>query len=211
MNKKPYLILVAGASASGKSTVSEEIVCSLKEEGLKVLHLCQDRFYVSQLANNYNGRTNYDHPNAFDWDEMRTILEKLLANEQVPLPIYDYTTHSRSKEVDIVQDYDVIILEGLFALYDQQILAKAIAKIFVDTPPDECLIRRLTRDMKERKRSFDSVINQWRNDVRAMYREFIEPTRANADIILPWTSWSNAALVMVKSGLKEYLKEHELL
>ncbi len=211
MNKKPYLILVAGASASGKSTVSEEIVCSLKEEGLKVLHLCQDRFYVSQLANNYNGRTNYDHPNAFDWDEMRTILEKLLANEQVALPIYDYTTHSRSKEVDIVQDYDVIILEGLFALYDQQILAKAIAKIFVDTPPDECLIRRLTRDMKERKRSFDSVINQWRNDVRAMYREFIEPTRANADIILPWTSWSNAALVMVKSGLKEYLKEHELL
>ncbi len=211
MNKKPYLILVAGASASGKSTVSEEIVTSLQHEGLKVLHLCQDRFYLSQLHNNYNGKTNYDHPTAFDWQEMRATLAQLLANQEVTLPIYDYTTHSRSSQVDVVFDYDVIILEGLYALYDPQILNQAMVKIFVDTPPDECLIRRLTRDMQERKRSFDSVINQWRDDVRAMYREFIEPTKANADLILPWTSWSVAGLEMTTSGLREYLKKHELL
>lgn len=211
MRKKPYLILVAGASASGKSTVSDEIVNSLKGENLRVLHLCQDRFYVPNLSNNYNGKTNYDHPSAFDWKKMKEIINKLLNNECVQLPIYDYVTHSRIQETDTVGNYDAIILEGLYTLYDHEILAKATAKIFVDTPPDECFIRRLGRDMIERKRTYDSIIDQWRNDVRPMYHEFIEPTRANADIILPWTSWSKVALTMVKSGLREYLKEHELL
>lgn len=208
-NSKPILILVDGASGSGKTTVSSEIAQKLPKE-IKHAIICQDRYYVdSSSAHNTIDRIefNYDHPSAFRWNLMRQDIIDLLNKKAVNLPIYDYTRHETKSETDLISDIDVIILEGIYALYDEEINKLANLKIFVDTPKDECLIRRLERDVNFRGRTLTSVINQWRDTVRPMYDKFIEPLKFRADIIIPWSNHSQLALDAVSHSLLGILKE----
>ena len=211
---KPILILVDGASGSGKTTVSSEIINNLPGN-VKSVIVCQDRYYVnSDTAHHTEDHVdfNYDHPAAFEWELMRNDVKKLLNGEPVDLPIYDYVEHKRKSETDLVQGVDVIIMEGIYALYDKEINKMATLKIFVDTPKDECLIRRLERDVNSRGRSLQSVINQWRETVRPMYDKFIEPLKFKADIIVPWSNHSQSALDTVRFGLIGLLQgKNELL
>lgn len=207
---KPILILLAGGSGSGKTTVAEEIIKNLPTD-IDGIAICQDRFYLDKTSDKTKNldEINYDHPNALNWRLMRKQLKSLLNNKTTYLPIYDYKIHGHFKEKDKIKPTDVIIFEGIHALYDEEINNLSDLKIFVDTPKDESFIRRLERDVKLRNRSIDSVISQWRTTVRPMYDAFIEPAKLKADIIIPWNEFQRKAVEIIRRGLID-LHKHKV-
>jgi uridine kinase len=161
MKHKIVLIIVCGGTGSGKTTVANEIKTILPKR-ISSQIICMDRFYKEHNCKDGNLylKHNFDHPNAFDWKLMFNSLKSLLANKATKLPIYSYQKSKRENEKELVKPTDVIILEGILALYDADIRALADIKIFVDTPDDERFIRRLIRDKKERNRSDDDIVGQ---------------------------------------------------
>ncbi len=209
MNKKPMLILVAGGTGSGKTTVAYEIKKILPSHIASQI-VCLDQFYKSSdgLTTEQAYETvNFDHPNAFDWELLNQKIDNLLNGNKTELPQYDYTICKRKKETTIVEPTDVIILEGILSLYDQNILSKADLKIYVDTPDDERFIRRLLRDRAERKRSDEDTISQWRKTLRPMQRQFISPQKTEANIIIPWSKVNNIAIKAIQGAIQEFLKK----
>ena len=184
-NHKPFVIGVAGGSGSGKSTVTRQVLASVGPGMASVLY--QDDYYLDQteLSPEERRKINYDHPDAFDWPLMMQHLQALRRGEPVEMPTYDFTAHNRASQTITVQPAPVIVVEGLFALFDADLRKMMSLKIFVDTAPDVRFIRRLQRDMAERGRSAESVINQYMDTVRPMHKQFIEPTKRRADVILP--------------------------
>jgi uridine kinase len=184
-NNKPFVIGVAGGSGSGKSTVTREVLASIGPEMVAVV--MQDDYYLDQthLSAEERRNTNYDHPKAFDWPLMVQHVQALRRGESIEMPIYDFAADNRSSQTITVKPAPVIVIEGLFALYDADMRKMMSLKIFVDTAPDVRFIRRLQRDIAERGRSADSVIKQYLETVRPMHKQFIEPTKRRADVILP--------------------------
>ncbi len=184
-DNKPFVIGVAGGSGSGKSTVTREVLKSIGQEMAAVV--MQDDYYLDQtdIAPDERPKTNYDHPDAFDWPLMMQHVDALRRGEAIEMPEYDFSLHNRSRKSITVNPAPVIVIEGLFALYDPALCSMMSLKIFVDTAPDVRFIRRLQRDIAERGRSTESVIAQYLNTVRPMHKQFIEPTKRNADVILP--------------------------
>jgi uridine kinase len=182
---KPFVIGVAGGSGSGKSTVTREVLASVGPEMVAVV--MQDDYYLDQthLSPEERRLTNYDHPKAFDWPLMVQHVRALRSGQPIEMPVYDFAADNRSSQTITVKPAPVIVIEGLFALFDADLRKMMSLKIFVDTAPDVRFIRRLQRDMAERGRSADSVIQQYLETVRPMHKQFIEPTRRNADVILP--------------------------
>lgn len=183
--KKPIVIGVTGGSGSGKTSVSRKILESFP--GLSVLLLEQDSYYKDQSHLTFEERlkTNYDHPLAFDGDLLVSDLKKLINFETIQKPVYDYVNHTRSTEVVTQTPKDVIILEGLFVLEDERLRELMDIKIYVDTDDDLRIIRRIKRDIEERGRSLDSIIDQYLTVVKPMHHQFIEPTKRMADVIIP--------------------------
>ncbi|MCE3264210.1 MAG: uridine kinase [Pseudoduganella sp.] len=184
-NNKPFVIGVAGGSGSGKSTVTREVLKSFGSEVVSVV--LQDDYYLDQthMSPEDRRKVNYDHPEAFDWPLMIEHVQKLRAGEPIEMPVYDFAQDNRTTETITVKPAPVIVIEGLFALYDADLRKQMSLKIFVDTAADVRFIRRLQRDIAERGRSTDSVINQYLETVRPMYKQFIEPTKRHAHVILP--------------------------
>lgn len=184
-NHKPFVIGVAGGSGSGKSTVTRQVLASVGPGMATVLY--QDDYYLDQteMSPEERRKTNYDHPDAFDWPLMMQHLQALRRGEPIEMPTYDFTAHNRASKTITLQPAPVIVVEGLFALYDAELRKMMSLKIFVDTAPDVRFIRRLQRDMAERGRTAESVINQYMATVRPMHKQFIEPTKRRADVILP--------------------------
>jgi uridine kinase len=184
-NNKPFVIGVAGGSGSGKSTVTRQVLASIGPEMAAVV--MQDDYYLDQshLSPNERHKTNYDHPDAFDWPLMMQHVQALRRGDAIEIPEYDFALHNRSRKTIPVKPAPVIVIEGLFALYDAELRKMMSLKIFVDTAPDVRFIRRLQRDIAERGRSTESVISQYLNTVRPMHKQFIEPTKREADVILP--------------------------
>jgi uridine kinase len=182
---KPFVIGVAGGSGSGKSTVTREVLASVGPEMVAIV--MQDDYYLDQthLSPEERRLTNYDHPKAFDWPLMVQHVRTLRSGQPIEMPVYDFAADNRSSQTITVKPAPVIVIEGLFALFDADLRKMMSLKIFVDTAPDVRFIRRLQRDMAERGRSADSVIQQYLETVRPMHKQFIEPTRRNADVILP--------------------------
>ena len=188
MNKsdsKPFVIGVAGGSGSGKSTVTRQVLASIGPGMTAVL--IQDDYYCDQshLSPEERRKTNYDHPDAFDWPLMVQHVQALRRGEAIEMPTYDFSQDNRSSKTVTVKPAPVIVIEGLFALFDAELRKMMSLKIFVDTAADVRFIRRLQRDISERGRSTESVINQYLETVRPMHKQFIEPTKRNADVILP--------------------------
>jgi uridine kinase len=181
----PFVIGVAGGSGSGKSTVTREVLASIGPEMAAVV--MQDDYYLDQthLSPEERCKTNYDHPDAFDWPLMMQHVQALRHGKAIEMPVYDFSVHNRSSKTITVKPAPVIVIEGLFALYDPRLCKMMSLKIYVDTASDVRFIRRLERDITERGRSTESVIQQYLETVRPMHKQFIEPTKRNADVILP--------------------------
>ncbi|WP_080844798.1 uridine kinase [Cytobacillus gottheilii] len=211
MNRKPVVIGVAGGSGSGKTSVTKSIYESFK--GHSILLLEQDYYYKDQghLPFEERLKTNYDHPLAFDNDLLIEHIQKLLNHEEIAKPVYDYAMHTRSDEFIMVEPKDVIILEGILVLEDERLRNLMDIKLFVDTDADLRIIRRLFRDIKERGRSMDSVIEQYVNVVRPMHNQFIEPTKRYADVIIPEGGHNHVAIDLMVTKIKTILEQKSIL
>ncbi|WP_066385738.1 uridine kinase [Neobacillus mesonae] len=211
MMRKPVVIGVTGGSGSGKTSVTKAIYESFK--GHSILVIEQDYYYKDQSHLPFEERlkTNYDHPLAFDNNLLIEHLEKLLRYEPIDKPVYDYAVHTRSDQVIHVEPKDVIILEGILVLEDERLRNLMDIKLFVDTDADIRIIRRLTRDIKERGRSFDSVIDQYTNVVRPMHNQFIEPTKRYADIIIPEGGQNHVAIDLMVTKIQTILEQKSFL
>ncbi len=192
--KRPLLIGITGGTGSGKSTVTREIVNSLPKESITIIE--QDAYYKDQSNLTYEERvkTNYDHPDAFDTKLLVKHLNMLLNGQAIEKPIYDFSIHNRKKETVRIEPRDIIILEGIMILQEVEIRDILDIKVYVDTDADVRIIRRIVRDMNERGRTLESVINQYLNVVKPMHLQFVEPTKRYADIIIPEGGYNKVAV-----------------
>lgn len=186
MKEQAIIIGIAGGSASGKTSIAQQLY-DYFEGYHKVKIIKQDDYYKDQSHLNFEERvkTNYDHPLAFDTDLLVLDLQKLKKKEPIHKPTYDYTRHTRSDVTETIEGRDVIILEGIFVLAEEAIRDLCDILVYVDTDSDIRFIRRLRRDMEERGRSLDSICNQYMKTVRPMHEQFIEPSKKYAHIIIP--------------------------
>jgi len=184
--KKPVIIAIAGGTASGKTTVANEVIEATKDIG-RVIIMRLDDYYKSHdnISLEERKTLNYDHPDSIDWELLFKHLSELKKGHEIPKPIYDFAVHNRKSEVEFIGPADVIIVEGILALSEKKIRNLADIKLYVDTPDDLRFIRRLERDINERGRSVESVIEQYQTTVRPMHIQFVEPSKRYADIIIP--------------------------
>ncbi|MCX7758278.1 MAG: uridine kinase [bacterium] len=202
------VISIAGGTASGKTTVARSIIEILASKNIhdKVSFINMDSYYVdlSNIKLDERKKINFDHPNSIDWELLYEHLNDLLNRKPINKPVYSYTQYTRSSVYEVIYPNSVVIVEGLFALYDEKIRKISNIKIFVEAPDDIRLIRRIYRDIKERKRNIDEIIDQYLNFVRPMYVEFIEPTKKHADIIIQNERNFNAALELLTAIVEKH-------
>jgi uridine kinase len=206
-SKKPVIIGITGGTGSGKSTIARAIFESVPEKRASIIE--QDCYYKDQshLPSEERVKVNYDHPLAFDTDLMIAHLEQLLKGQAIEKPQYDFTVHNRKKETIFVEPRDIIIVEGILVLDSPRMRELMDIKIFVDTDADVRIIRRILRDMKERKRTLDSVISQYLEIVKPMHFEFVEPTKRYADIIIPEGGHNKVAIDIMVAKIKSIIDE----
>ncbi|WP_411504013.1 uridine kinase [Brevibacillus centrosporus] len=209
--RNPVLIGVAGGSGSGKTTVARELFRQFQNDSVTMIE--QDSYYKNQdhLKMEERQLTNYDHPFAFDNDLMLSHLQDLLKGKAIKKPIYDFKEHTRKKETLLIEPKDVIILEGMLILEDERIRGLMDIKVFVDTDADVRIVRRMLRDIEERGRSMESVVNQYLNVVRPMHLQFIEPTKRYADVIIPEGGYNRVALDLLSTKISNILLEKQQL
>lgn len=208
--QRPIIIGVAGGSGSGKTTVCNKIFEYFSGKSIAMIE--HDSYYRDQSDISFEERleTNYDHPFAFDTDLMVEHLKKLQNNEDIEVPVYDYARHTRSDETITVESRDVIIVEGILILEDERLRDLMDIKIYVDTTADLRIIRRIQRDMQERGRSLDSVIDQYLSVVREMHDQFVEPSKKYANIIIPEGGHNKVAIDLVITKIRMILHERAI-
>ncbi len=204
--KKPVLIGIAGGSASGKTTIAKKLFEAFDKTN-SVIIIKEDDYYKDQTNLTFDERkkTNYDHPFAFDHNLMKDQLLDLIKGYTIEKPTYDYTEHNRSNVIEIIEPRDVIIVEGLFVLEEKDIRDLLDIKVYVDTPYDVRFIRRLKRDIEERGRELNNIIDQWLNTVRIMHEQFVEPSKKYADVIVPEGGTNNVAIDLLITKINSIL------
>lgn len=204
--KKPILIGITGGTGSGKTTVAEAIHSAF--EGNSITMIMQDSYYKDQSHITFEERlkTNYDHPHSIDMDHLIRDLKSLMSGKSVDMPVYDFAEHTRKSETIHIVPTDIIIVEGILVLDDKNLRDLLDIKIYVDTDADIRILRRMQRDINERGRSMESVINQYLNVVRPMHEQFTEPTKRYADIIIPEGGRNKVAIDVIIRSIKEYLR-----
>lgn len=204
---KPFLIIVAGGSASGKSTVVASIL--KKSNSDDILDINQDDYYKDQRDIPMEQRilVNYDHPESIDNDVLYQDLLSLLKGEIIKKPTYDYVNHTRSEVYERIAPKKVIILEGILSLTDERLRNLADIKVFVESDDDTRFIRRLKRDLVERGRSLDSIIHQYVTTVKPMHHKFVKPTKRYADIIIPNDEKHQVAVDVIVGRIKQITGE----
>ena len=202
---KPLIIAIAGGTASGKSTVVKEIVESLKSVDISVI--CHDDYYKDQshLTMEQRLQTNYDHPNSLDNDLLVSHLKSLMNGDIINKPQYDFVCHNRKPETVEIHPTKVIILEGILVLEERKIRECADVKIFVSCDEDVRFIRRLKRDIEERGRTLDNVINQYLSTVKPMFNKYVSPSSKHADIIIPNDKKHDVAVEFLIAKIKDIL------
>lgn len=201
MKKDICIVGIAGGSASGKTTIVNNIKELFQNDIELISH---DNYYLSNDDKTMEERVklNYDHPSSFDTDKMIEDVKKLKAGEIIYRPVYDYTQHTRAEEVVEVHPKKVIILEGILILEDPRLRELMDIKVFVDTDADERLMRRILRDTQERGRTVESVLNQYVTTVKPMHEQFVEPSKKYADIIIPRGGENKIGIHILQEHLK---------
>jgi|SRR6056297_3069197 len=197
---KSVLIGIAGGSGSGKTTVAKALKDRQKD---KILIIEQDAYYKNRDDLSYEDRclVNYDHPNAFDTDLLCKHLKRLIDGESINKPIYDFSVHLRKDQTEKVSSCPIIILEGILVLESKRLRDLMDIKVYVDTDADVRVLRRLKRDIRERGRTLESVINQYLTTVMPMHNAFVEPSKRYADIIIPEGGKNMVAIDILNSKL----------
>jgi len=209
--RRPLVVGMAGGSGSGKSTVVRNLVNRLGPDRVSVIH--HDAYYrdYAHLSAEDRARINFDHPNALETELLETHLAALLRGEPVEVPVYDFTTHTRSQEVLATPSREVILLDGILVLAEPSLRKWMDIRIYVDTDADLRFIRRMDRDVRERGRSIASVVNQYLTSVRPMHLEFVEPSRRWADIILPEGGENHVAIDLLVAKLADVLVQRGVI
>lgn len=204
------IVGIAGASASGKSLIASTIYNELREKvgDHQIGVIKEDCYYNDQshLSMEERVKTNYDHPNAMDHELLCAHLEQLIQGKAVEVPEYSYSEHTRMDETTTLTPKKVIILEGILLLTDPRLRDLMHATVFMDTPLDICLMRRLQRDVEERNRTMESVMTQYKETVRPMFMQFIEPSKQHADIIVPRGGKNRIAIDVLKAHITKLLR-----
>ncbi len=198
------VIGIAGGTGSGKTTITRTI---MEHFGNDVTVLYHDNYYKShhELSMEERSHLNYDHPDAFDTDLIVRDLEALRKGESIECPVYDYTIHDRSNQTLTIRPAKVIIVEGILIFHEKRLRELMDIRLFVDADADVRILRRIQRDVKERGRSLDSVINQYLTTVKPMHEAFVEPSKRYADIIIPEGGQNRVALDMVVNRVQAHL------
>lgn len=204
-DKTVLVIGLAGGTGSGKTTVSEAVQRAAGEG--QVVVLPQDAYYRAQteLAPELRKKTNYDEPSAFDTALLVAHLDALLRGEAVERPVYDFTADDRAEATVRLYPQPVVVVEGILVLHEPSLRSRFDLSVFVDAPPDERFIRRLERDVSERGRSAQSVIEQYRRSVKPMHDLFVEPTKQHADLILPEGGNNRVALEVLSTFVSSFV------
>ena len=209
-NNQCVIVGIAGASASGKSLIASTIYNELREKvgDHQIGVITEDCYYSDQshLSMEERVKTNYDHPNALDHDLLCEHLKELMNGNSVEVPEYSYSEHTRTSETTTLTPKKVIILEGILLLTDPRLRKLMHASVFMDTPLDICLLRRVKRDVEERGRTMDTVLKQYQETVRPMFMQFIEPSKQHADIIVPRGGKNRIAIDVLKAHIAKLLK-----
>ena len=200
------VIGIAGGTGSGKSTISKKLMQRFGEDVSVINH---DSYYKAHHEMPYEERCklNYDHPNSFDTDLLIQAVKDLKEGKEVVCPVYDFTVHDRSEETEIVKPARVIIVEGILIFESRELCSLMDIKIYVDTDADVRILRRITRDVRDRGRSLESVIDQYLHTVKPMHEQFVEPSKKNAGIIIPQGGHNRVALEMVIQRVRAHLDE----
>lgn len=201
------VILIGGGSASGKTYVLKRVLEKIPEE--KVAHISLDDYYkdLSNLPFEERVKVNYDHPKAFDWKLINEQLTALKNGKKIEKPTYDFVTHTRSSKTEIVEPKDLIIIEGIMALVNKDLRAISDLNVFISASRERRLVRRIDRDMKERGRSYESIIEQYFATVLPMYEEIIAPTQYYADLIINNDGYSTKSIDVLVSVLNTLMNK----
>lgn len=207
--KKTILIGIAGGSASGKTSISAQLK-EHYEDTNSVVIIRQDDYYKDQSEKTMEERvkTNYDHPFAFDNELLVAQLQRLLQRQSICKPTYDFVHHTRSEVIEEIEPSDVVVIEGLFVLENEDLRNLCDIKIFVDTDADIRFIRRLLRDVNERGRTLESVVEQYTSTVRDMHNLFIEPSKRYADVIIPEGGHNVVAIDLLITKISSIISEN---
>ncbi len=207
--RKPLVIGLAGGTGSGKTTIAEALVEAASSEHAALLP--QDAYYRSHPGLPFEQRAliNYDEPQAFDTALLCEQLKELLAGRTIQRPVYDFGQHMRSAETVTVASPRIIVLEGILTLHHPELRELMDVRVFVDAPPDERFIRRLERDVRERNRSHESVINQYRSTVKPMHDLHVQPSKQHADLIVPEGGKNRVALSVLVAFVRDFLRKDQ--
>lgn len=199
------IIGICGGTGSGKTTVANRILESVSAN--EVVFIQQDSYYrnLTDLPLDYRHIANFDHPDALDNDLLVNHVRRLKAGEAVELPLYDFKTHTRMNETRHVEAKPIVIVEGILIYADPRLLEQMDIKVFVDTPDDIRFIRRLRRDLAERGRTIESVIEQYIATVRPMHMQFVEPSKRHADVIIPEGGHNLVSIDLLSGKIRERL------
>ena len=199
-----FIVGIAGGSASGKTTIVQQIQETFGDSIVVIGH---DSYYRAHDGMTYEERSklNYDHPDAFETRRLIRDVKDLKAGKTVERPVYDYAIHNRSTETVTIQPRPIVLLEGILVLENQELRDLMDLKVFVDTDADERIMRRISRDTLERARSIESIITQYRETVKPMHDRFVEPTKYYADVIIPWGGDNTVGIDLLMQYLRSKL------
>ena len=205
--KDVMVIGIAGGTGSGKTTITKSLMERFGDDVTVIYH---DNYYKAHHSMTYEERSqlNYDHPDAFETELLVEAVKELKAGRSVSCPVYDYTIHDRSEETVTVKPAKVIIVEGILIFQCRELCQEMDIKIYVDTDADVRILRRIVRDVRDRGRSLESVVNQYLCTVKPMHEQFVEPSKRNADIIIPEGGHNLVALEMVMERVRAHLERN---
>jgi uridine kinase len=207
---QPVIIGVAGGTGSGKTTVANQILERVGAEN--IAYIPHDAYYIDlrHLPEAERAKTNFDHPDSLETSLLVEHLKQLRKGQSVDIPVYDFTTHTRTSKLVHIDPAPIVLVEGILIFYEHGVRALCDVKLYIDTDADIRFIRRLRRDVQERGRTVESVIEQYLRTVRPMHIEFVEPSKRNADVIIPEGGFNEVAIEMVAARVRGLLNRDQI-